>query len=156
MERQRVTYLIKDLNHEIIRYICIADIDKQKMPTPAQMQILHFIISKQNEKIYQKDIGNALNLRRATLSEILKTMEKNDLIFRIKDQIDTRKKEIIISETAKNNFQIVKDKLNEAEKVITSGIKKEDLELFFKTINKMKENIKTKGWTYAKINKKSY
>ena len=156
MENKRVTYLIKDLNHEIIRYICIADIDKQKMPTPAQMQILHFIISKQNEKIYQKDIGNALNLRRATLSEILKTMEKNDLIFRIKDQIDTRKKEIIISETAKNNFQIVKDKLNEAEKVITSGIKKEDLELFFKIINKMKENIKTKGWTYAKINKKSY
>ena len=142
MEKQRVTYLIKDLNHEIIRYICIADIDKQKMPTPAQMQILHFIISKQNEKIYQKDIGNALNLRRATLSEILKTMEKNDLIFRIKDQIDTRKKEIIISETAKNNFQIVKDKLNEAEKVITSGIKKEDLELFFKIINKMKENLK--------------
>ena len=145
MEKQRVTYLIKDLNHEIIRYICIADIDKQKMPTPAQMQILHFIISKQNEKIYQKDIGNALNLRRATLSEILKTMEKNDLIFRVKDKNDTRKKEIIISETAKNNFQIVKDKLNEAEKVITSGIKKEDLELFFKTINKMKENIKTKG-----------
>ena len=145
MEKQRVTYLIKDLNHEIIRYICLSGIDKQKMPTPAQMQILHFIISKQNEKIYQKDIGNALNLRRATLSEILKTMEKNNLIFRIKDQTDTRKKEIIISDTAKNNFQIVKDKLNEAEKVITSGIKKEDLELFFKTINKMKENIKTKG-----------
>ena len=142
MEKQRVTYLIKDLNHEIIRYICIADIDKQKMPTPAQMQILHFIISKQNEKIYQKDIGNALNLRRATLSEILKTMEKNNLIFRVKDKNDTRKKEIIISETAKNNFQIVKDKLNEAEKVITSGIKKEDLELFFKIINKMKENLK--------------
>ena len=142
MERQRVTYLIKDLNHEIIRYICLSGIDKQNMPTPAQMQILHFIISKQNEKIYQKDIGNALNLRRATLSEILKTMEKNNLIFRIKDQTDTRKKEIIISETAKNNFQIVKDKLNEAEKVITSGIKKEDLELFFKIINKMKENLK--------------
>lgn len=142
MEKQRVTYLIKDLNHEIIRYICLSGIDKQKMPTPAQMQILHFIISKQNEKIYQKDIGNALNLRRATLSEILKTMEKNNLIFRIKDQTDTRKKEIIISETAKNNFQIVKDKLNEAEKVITSGIKKEDLELFFKIINKMKENLK--------------
>ena len=156
MEKQRVTYLIKDLNHEIIRYICLSGIDKQNMPTPAQMQILHFIISKQNEKIYQKDIGNALNLRRATLSEILKTMEKNNLIFRVKDKNDTRKKEIIISETAKNNFQIVKDKLNEAEKVITSGIKKEDLELFFKTINKMKENIKTKGWTYAKINKKSY
>ena len=142
MEKQRVTYLIKDLNHEIIRYICLSGIDKQNMPTPAQMQILHFIISKQNEKIYQKDIGNALNLRRATLSEILKTMEKNNLIFRIKDQTDTRKKEIIISDTAKNNFQIVKDKLNEAEKVITSGIKKEDLELFFKIINKMKENLK--------------
>ena len=55
MENKRVTYLIKDLNHEIIRYICIADIDKQKMPTPAQMQILHFIISNNKKPIYQKE-----------------------------------------------------------------------------------------------------
>lgn len=145
MENKRVTYLIKDLNHEIIRYICLSGIDKQNMPTPAQMQILHFIISKQNEKIYQKDIGNALNLRRATLSEILKTMEKNNLIFRVKDKNDTRKKEIIISDTAKKDFQIVKTTLNQAEKVLKNNINQEELQLFFKIINKMKENLKTKG-----------
>ena len=72
------------------------------------MQILHYIISRQKEKVYQKDIGIALNLRRATLSEILKTMEKNDLIFRIQDKTDTRKKEIILSDTAKEIFKLLK------------------------------------------------
>lgn len=142
MENKRVTYLIKDLNHEIIRYICLDGIDKQNMPTPAQMQILHFIISKKNEKVYQTDISNALNLRRATLSEILKTMEKNDLIFRIKDKTDTRKKEIIISDSAKAKFQIVKDTLNKAEQTITKDINQKELDFFFEIVSKMKENLK--------------
>ena len=142
MESERVTYKIKNLNHDIIRYICETGVDKRKLPTPAQMQILHYIISRQKEKVYQKDIGIALNLRRATLSEILKTMEKNDLIFRIQDKIDTRKKEIILSDTAKENFQIVKNTLNKAEKTITKDISKEELENFFKVISKMQKNLK--------------
>ncbi len=142
MQTKRVTYQIKNLNHEIIRYICETDVDKKKLPTPAQMQILHYIISKNGEKIYQKDIAIALNLRRATLSEILKTMEKNNLISRIQDQNDTRKKEIIISQTAKDNFQIVKNKLNRAETAITKNISNQDLQIFSEVINKMTENLK--------------
>lgn len=142
MEIKKVTYQIKNLNHEIIRYICETGVDKKSLPTPAQMQILHYIISKSKEKVYQRDIGIALNLRRATLSEILKTMEKNNLIFRIQDQTDARKKEIILSEVAKENFQIVKKTLNEAEKTITNNISEEELEIFFTIISKMQENLK--------------
>ena len=57
-------------------------------------------------------------------------MEKNNLIFRIQDQTDARKKEIILSEVAKENFQIVKKTLNEAEKTITNNISEEELEIF--------------------------
>lgn len=142
MESKRVTYQIKNLNHTIIRYICETGVDKQKMPTPAQMQILHYIISRNNEKVYQKDIAVALNLRRATLSEILKTMEKNDLISRIQDQNDTRKKEIILSQAAKENFQIVKKHLNQAEKTIRKNISQNDLDIFFAVITQMTENLK--------------
>ena len=111
--------------------------------TPIQKHVLKFVLFEtMNREVYQKDIGIALNLRRATLSEILKTMEKNDLIFRIQDKTDTRKKEIILSDTAKENFQIVKNTLNKAEKTITKDISKEELENFFKVISKMQKNLK--------------
>ena len=45
------------------------------------MQILHYIISRQKEKVYQKDIGIALNLRRATLSENSKNNGKKMTLF---------------------------------------------------------------------------
>lgn len=142
MEKLRVTYQIKNLNHEIIRYICETKVEKKEFPTPAQMQILHYIFSKKGDKVYQRDIGNALNLRRATLSEILKTMEKNGLIFKIPDKNDTRIKEIILSDKALINFETVKKSLNSAEKVVTKGIDKKDLDIFLSVLAKMNQNIK--------------
>ncbi len=142
MEKLRVTYQIKNLNHEIIRYICETKVEKKEFPTPAQMQILHYIFSKKGDKVYQRDIGNALNLRRATLSEILKTMEKNGLIYKIPDKNDTRIKEIILSDKALINFETVKKSLNSAEKVVTKGIDKKDLDIFLSVLAKMNQNIK--------------
>ena len=105
MEKLKTIYQIKNLNHIIVRY-CSSQKDlKENLPTPAQMQILDFIRKNQNNKIYQRDIGQNLGLRRATLSEILKTMEKNNLISRISDNKDTRIKEIILSDTAKEKFK---------------------------------------------------
>ena len=142
MEKLRVTYQIKNLNHEIIRYICETKVEKKEFPTPAQMQILHYILSKKGDKVYQRDIGNALNLRRATLSEILKTMEKNGLIYKIPDKNDTRIKEIILSDKAIINFETVKKSLNSAENVVTKGIDKKDLDIFLSVLAKMNQNIK--------------
>lgn len=142
MKKLRVTYQIKNLNHEIIRYICETKVEKKEFPTPAQMQILHYILSKKGDKVYQRDIGNALNLRRATLSEILKTMEKNGLIYKIPDKNDTRIKEIILSDKALINFETVKKSLNSAENVVTKGIDKKDLDIFLSVLAKMNQNIK--------------
>ena len=116
MEKKRAIYQIKDLNHSIVRYCCEIGASKENMPTPAQMQILHYISSQKGKKVYQRDLAVALSLRRATLSEILKTMERNKLISRVPDKNDTRIKEIIISEKAKEKFNIVKSTLNQAEK----------------------------------------
>ncbi len=142
MEKERVTYQIKNLNHEIIRYICEVGVDKKEFPTPAQMQILHYIISRKGNKVYQRDIGNALNLRRATLSEILKTMEKNGLISKVPDKNDTRIKEIILNDKALVSFKTVKKTLNNVEKTVIRGIDKKDLDIFLSVLAKMKRNIK--------------
>ena len=141
MEKERVTYQVKNLNHEIMRYMCENGVDKKDFPTPAQMQILNYII-RQKGKVYQRDIAIDLNLRRATLSEILKTMEKNELISRFPDETDNRIKEIVLSAKAKEGFKVVEKILTQAEDAIIKNISADDLEFFFEIIAKMQENIK--------------
>lgn len=142
MEKLKTIYQIKNLNHIIVRY-CSSQKDlKENLPTPAQMQILDFIRKNQNNKIYQRDIGQNLGLRRATLSEILKTMEKNNLISRISDNKDTRIKEIILSDTAKEKFKQVKKLLENTEKTATQNIDEKELEIFFKVAKQIENNLK--------------
>lgn len=142
MEKLKTIYQIKNLNHIIVRY-CSSQKDlKENLPTPAQMQILDFIRKNQNNKIYQRDIGQNLGLRRATLSEILKTMEKNNLISRISDNKDTRIKEIILSDTAKEKFKHVKKLLENTEKTATQNIDEKELEIFFKVAKQIENNLK--------------
>ena len=142
MENKRAIYQIKNLNHLIMRYCCEMGDSKNNLPTPAQMQILHYICNHQGQKIYQRDIAIALGLRRATLSEILKTMEKNELISRIPDKTDTRIKEIILSEKARDKFKAVQIALNNTEQALIKNIDSKELDNFFLVISKMQENLK--------------
>ena len=142
MENKKVIFQIKDLNHTIMRYSYENGVKKETLPTPAQMQIIHYICSKKGNKVYQRDIGLALNLRRATLSEILKTMERNKLISRVPDKTDTRIKQIILSENTKEKFNAAKQTLDETEKALLKNINKKDLEIFLKVISQMQENLK--------------
>ena len=81
------------------------------------------------------------NIPAATLWEAAKTMEKNELISKVPSENDTRIKEIILSKKAKENFAIVKQKLNETEKTALQNIDKKDLEIFFKVIKQMQNNL---------------
>ena len=52
-------------------------------PSIAQMQIIKYILKHDGKTIYQRDLEEVFNLRRATISGILKTMEKNNVIIRV-------------------------------------------------------------------------
>lgn len=130
--------------------LIIKDNDKKNfelIPTPTQMEILEYVLEHNNENIYQKDLENVLNLRRATVSGVLQTMEKNNLIERITDSIDTRTKRIILTEKSKEVFAERKKNIEDIEKIITENISKEDLEVFFKVTETMKKNIKSNNCT---------
>ena len=87
------TYLIGD--NEIEKREEQANV--MQLPTPTQMQIIEYILNHTSEDIYQRDLEDILNLRRATVSGVLHTMEKNNLIRRVTDNEDTRSKKILVS-----------------------------------------------------------
>ena len=148
MKQNSVLFQIKSIDKMICRNL-IKDEDMEEFksrrdnlhPTPTQMQIVEYILKHLDEEIYQKDLEDILNLRRATVSGVLQTMEKNNLISRVVDLKDTRTKKIILNEKAKKVFLEHKKRFKEIEKVVLSGISDEDLTTFCRVLNAMKDNL---------------
>lgn len=145
MKDAKLLYQIKSLEKMILRSLPsnqVSDLEKDFVcPTPTQMQIMEYIIEHQTEDVYQKDLEDVLKLRRATVSGVLKTMEKNNLIERVTSINDTRTKKIILNRKAKNIFLKREEKINEIEKIVIKDISKEDLCIFSKVIDMMKNNL---------------
>lgn len=152
MDSSSVLYQIKSLENLIARNFinndeefCSNQVERKRMniPTSTQMQIIEYILKNVDSDmdVYQKDLEEILNLRRATVSGVLQTMEKNGLIERITDDIDTRTKKIILNERAKEIFMKGQKKIKKIEEIAIREISNEELETFSNVINKMKNNI---------------
>ena len=153
MKKNNLLYQIKSLEKMIVRNILgDNEIEKREeqanvmqLPTPTQMQIIEYILNHTSEDIYQRDLEDILNLRRATVSGVLHTMEKNNLIRRVTDNEDTRSKKILLNNKAKEIFLQNQKKMDKTEQTITQNIPKEDLEVFSRVIQMMKNNMKNQN-----------
>ncbi len=149
MEDKNVLFKIKSLENLIARtFIKGKELNNDKLenkkitiPSSTQMQILEYILEHIDEDVYQKELEDVLNLRRATVSGVLQTMEKNNLIKRETDTVDTRTKKIVLNDEAKKMFLRGKVKVQEIEKIAIKGISSEELNIFINVIEKMKDNI---------------
>ncbi len=143
MSEYKVLYQIKTLEKMILRKFLNSN--NMEMPrcslSPTQMQIIEYMLEHIDEDIYQRDLEEVLNLRRATVSGVLQTMEKNHLINRVTNSQDTRIKKIMLNEDTKNIFMSNKDKLEQMEKQVIDNISENELKVFSKVIEKMKANI---------------
>lgn len=124
-------------------------------PSPIQMKILHYLIINQEKDIYQRDLEKLLNLRRSTISGILKTMEKHDIITRNDSKIDARSKKIELSSSSKQFYKQSKKVFKEVNDILIKNISEDELETFINVIHKMKSNIKEREDENDKIIKKT-
>lgn len=147
MDSNKILYKVKVLEKLIIKdFITNSSSDKclVKRPTPTQMQIIEYILKHDGGDVYQRDLEKVLNLKRATVSGVLQTMEKNGLIKREIASDDTRVKKVILNNKTKMIFDKNKRRFYEIESIIVKDIAKDDLEIFSKVIDKMIENMKKK------------
>lgn len=125
-----------------LRADCFNNGDNMKnIPTRSQLEIIHYILDHINEEVYQRDLEQVLNLRRATISGILGTMEKNGFIERAIDKNDTRTKKITLSPKAKSIYLRGIKYLESLEEILTKDISEDDLRTFNKVIEKMHNNL---------------
>lgn len=137
LEKMIFRTFIHDENHDLK--------EKEMIPTPTQMRIIEYILKNEGKEIYQRDLEEVLNLRRATVSGVLQTMERNHLIERIADSNDLRSKKIILNQSTKDLFKRKEKQMKEIEKILIRGIAESELEIFSNVLEEMKENIKIQG-----------
>lgn len=150
MRENKILYQVKTLHKLVVRYFTkdedfITKVKKEKINsvlTPTQMEIIEYIKENENKEIYQKDLENVLNLRRATVSGVLQTMEKNGILERITHPSDARAKRIILNKSAERLFNVGEHKVKELESIITKNISVEDITIFSSVLNKMISNLK--------------
>lgn len=147
MIENNILFQIKNLEKIILRKLIPDEIKKTelsewfKRPTPTQMQILGYIIDSQSSEVYQRDLEEKIDLRRATISDVLQRMEKKGLITRKVNANDTRTKKILLTEKSRGFFMEATNRMNDLEKLATKDITEEELKTFSNVINKMIENM---------------
>lgn len=140
-----VLYQIKKFNQFILRYFIHnmkgCENNFSNIPTPTQIQIIDYLIEHQEEEIFQRDLENVLQLRRATVSGVLKTMEKNFFIERVTSSMDARIKKIVLKDSALKVFEETKQRFQMISEFVCEGISNRDLEVFCRVIEQMQKNL---------------
>lgn len=136
MVNNKILLELKKLDCEVINKI-----NKKNIPLGlTQLKIINYLIN--NKVVYQKDLEKNLSLTRATISCVLKTMEKNKIIRREISDSDTRSKIVVLNDELKIKLEKNIDEINKIEKTLIKGISDSELEVFFNVIDKMKNNLR--------------
>ena len=140
-KERKIAFEIKLLDNLISRKI-IENKKENKKLSHVQASILKYLIENKDKTVYQNDLETFLSVRRSTISGILKTMEKRNLIKKVDSLKDARKKEIILTDYSYKKSKLMKKKVTEFETLLTKSISYEELDVFFKVVDKIKENLK--------------
>ena len=143
MKNNKIISKIKDLENSILRILCQNNLinNNPNNLTYTQIKIIKYLLDNHNKNIYQKDLEKILNLRKATLSGVLKTMEKNDLIEKIANEYDARSKKIILNKKVSDTIKKDLKKINNLENILIKDIEKSELDIFITVLDKMKNNL---------------
>jgi DNA-binding MarR family transcriptional regulator len=139
---RRIGFVIKTVSNQMRRKIDmnISKHDKDSV-TGMQGMVIGFIYHNSDKDIFQKDIETQFNIRRSTATGILQLMEKNGFIKRQPVSYDARLKKLILTEKAINAHKKIEVEINNMEERMAKGLTDEEIETFFKLMDKISKNI---------------
>lgn len=118
-------------------------ISKMNKMTGTHGFIVGFLSKHSDKDIFQRDLEKRFSVRRSTMSEILKLMEKNGLIERVPVDYDARLKKIILTEKAQEEQKLIEKEFAFYEQEFVKGISEEEMKAFFCTLDKIMANAES-------------
>ncbi len=115
--------------------------DCKRPPSPLQFKILGYLIEHQDESINQRDLETNLNVSKATISEVLLTMEKKGIITRSSSKTDGRIKNIELTSNSIKRFNEMQNIAKTINENLIKDINKKELDIFLLVLENMKQNL---------------
>lgn len=136
-----IGFTVKALSNDIKRFID-RNAKRHNHFTGMHHGIMHFIMKRTpNEDTFQKDIEKEFNIRRSTATGILQLMEKNGMIHRESVPYDARLKKIVMTDKSYEYQLEWIEGVKDLEETMAKDVSEEELDIFFKVIDKISKNI---------------
>ena len=94
-----------------------------------------------NEGIAQKDIAEYCGKDKTSVTKIINTLEKKNLVVRVPDQLDHRIKRIVLSNNGKELFLNALPVMEETRDELRSGISDKEIESLITVLTKVYRNL---------------
>ncbi|MDO4581686.1 MAG: MarR family transcriptional regulator [Bacillota bacterium] len=107
----------------------------------AQGLILNHLFEQRYTVVCQKDIEQAFDIRRSTVSGVLSLMEKNGLIERASVPGDARLKCLRLTAKGLRQQQLIRSEIMLLEQQIRRGLGEAELAVFFGVMDKIRANL---------------
>lgn len=92
-------------------------------------------------EVYQKDIEKKFGIGRSTVTNIIQLMEKKGYLQREAVERDARLKKLVLSEKGRSHHLQMESLVEQLSVETAEGISNEELDVFFRVMNKLEENI---------------
>ena len=134
-------HAIMNLMKRNVEYSCADSGKKETELTVMQSRIIGFLLCCSGRDIFQRDLEREFSVQPATASVLLSTMEQKDLIVRESVAQDGRLKKIRLTPKARRLGEIAGRELAHFEEMLVQDIPAEDLAVFFKVTERIKNNL---------------
>ena len=110
-------------------------------PTRMQCATMHYLRLHQNEDVFQKDLEVAFSISGATVTNILKVMEKDGLLTRVPSEKDARLKKLQLTEKGRCYDQVAYTNVTRLEEGMEKGFTEEEITRFREYLDRLTQNI---------------
>lgn len=131
---------------------CGDESGKNGMMPVMQGWIIGYLYDHRDEEVFQKDIETEFYIARSTVTCLVKQMEKKGYITRVAVERDSRLKRLCLLEKGEKLHESFHHNIDTVERQIREGIPEEQLQIFFKVAEQIRENLEKLQYGNAKCN----
>ena len=140
-----IGYEVHTLDNMIGRLISSyrAPLESQTGTSTIQSWIASFLNNNPHRDIFQKDIEAEFRITRSTVTGILQSMEKNQLITREAVPTDARLKRLVLTDKGRALHNASIQILTTIENQLVRDVSEEELSMFIHVLRKIRTNVET-------------
>lgn len=141
-EERRIGYQLKALDH-MFRRNMEASIRKNGFEGMSVINawIIDYLAQNEGIDIFQKDIEKNFKIGKSSIAGTLKMMEEKDFIIRQSVKGDARLKRVCLTDKGREYACKMEQGRDDMEQKVCRGLSKDELEMFFRIIKKMQDNL---------------